>query len=284
MRKTMALVAFGALLASHLVACGEEREQGFVPYQLGQALVIGPEKGGTEAALEEACEAEAGEAPSSGACQTAVEECGREAFAEVVLDESRELLDVVCYPGNARVKEIGTEAVVSAEAGNHTVLVLDDVDDGADVTGDVTLTGNGAVVWGSGADVSVIGGDLNVDKNNAVLRGVRIQGDVTISKNNATLAFCEIDGNLTILGNNATVAECVVHGEVSIEGNNAVFVRNELGSETSLSGKNLSCNANVVLEQPAAESESDASPGNDTEGDAGSDAPAEPRPVTCSNR
>lgn len=269
MRKPMALVVFGALLATQVVACGEEREERFMPYQLGQALVIGPEKGGTERALGDACAAEDGDASSEQTCEAAVDECGREAFVELVLDENRELLDVVCYPGNATVEEIGVEAVESARAGNHTVLVLDDVDDGADVTGNVTLTGNGAVVWGSGADVSVIGGDLDVDKNNAVLRGVRVEGDVTISLNNATLAFCEIAGNLTITGNNATVAECVVHGQVQIQGNNAVFVRNELGSETSLSGKNLSCNANVVHEAEAqaggegaseAETQADATP------------------------
>lgn len=281
MRKPMALVVFGALLASQVVACGEEREERFMPYQLGQALVIGPEKGGTERALADACEAQSGDASSEQACEAAVDECGREAFVELVLDENRELLDVVCYPGNASVEEIGDEAVESAEAGNHTVLVLDDVDDGADVTGNVTLTGNGAVLWGSGADVSVIGGHLAVDKNNAVLRGVRVEGDVTISKNNATLAFCEIAGNLTILGNNATVAECVVFGDVRIEGNNAVFVRNELASATSLSGKNLSCNANVVHEQPPPEAGAAEDGASDTETQDA--APAEPTPVTCTD-
>lgn len=280
MRKPMALVVFGALLTSQVLACAEEREEGFVPYQLGQALVIGPEKGGTERSLDDACDAEGRDAAAEQACYAALDECGREAFVELVLDANQELVDVVCYPGNARVQEIGTEAVESAEAGNHTVLVLDAVDDGADVTGNVTLTGNGAVVWGGGADVSVIGGDLEIDKNNAILRGVRVEGDVTISKNNATLAFCEIAGNLTIVGNNATVAECVVLGEVRIEGNNAVFARNELGSETSLSGQNLSCNANVVHE-PAAEGETDgAESDSETEGD----QQAEPTPVTCSGR
>lgn len=67
-----------------------------------------------------------------------------------------------------------------------------------------------------------------------------------------------------------------MHGDVQIEGVNAVFVRNELASETSLSGKNLSCNANVVYEEPAAEPDAAAA------GSSGSDAGAEPTQVACS--
>jgi hypothetical protein len=231
------LVALGALLA-----CAEEKRESFTPYSLGQALVIGPDKGGRHTALDQACDG------ASAECGAAVDSCGDDAYADVVLDEQHDVLDVLCYPGNATVRELGVETVASAEAGNHTVLVLDDVDDGADVSGNVTLTGNGAVVYGSGAGVSVIGGDLIIEKNNAIVRGVRIQGNVTVSKNNVRFALCEIDGDLTISANNATVAECVVHGQVRIEGNNAVFVRNELGSNDTLSGKNLRCNANTRLE------------------------------------
>jgi hypothetical protein len=230
------LVALGALLA-----CAEKQSEPFTPYSLGQALVIGPDKGGRQTALDEACDGAGAE------CAAAVESCGNDAYADVVLDEQHDVLDVLCYPGNATVREIGVETVSSAEAGNHTVLVLDDVGDGADVSGNVTLAGNGAVVYGSGPGVSVIGGDLVIEKNNAIVRGVRIQGNVTVSKNNVRFALCEIDGDLTISANNATVAECVVHGQVRIEGNNAVFVRNELGSNDTLSGKNLRCNANTGL-------------------------------------
>lgn len=251
MFRTIALlVAFGTVLA-----CGEEHREPSLPYSLGQALVIGPEKGGHQTRLEQACD-DAGEQ-----CRQAVDSCGNEAYADVVLDEERDVLDVICYPGNATVREIGVDTVPSAEAGNHTVLVLDDVDDGPDVSGDVTLTGNGAVVYGSGAGVSVIGGNLAIDKNNATVRGVRIQGNVVVSKNNARFAFCEIDGDLTISGNNATVAECVVHGQVHIEGNNAVFVRNELGSNDTLSGKNLSCHANTRLDESAEDAPAEADAG-----------------------
>jgi hypothetical protein len=230
------------------LACGKEQQEPVTPYALGQALRIGPDKGGTPARLDDVCDVDAKRAD----CEAALQECGKQAYADVVLDQDQSVLDVLCYPGNVTVQEIGADAVESASAGNHSVLVLDDIDDGADVTGDVRLTGNGAVVYGHGSNVSVIGGSLAIDKNNAIVRGVSIGKDVTITKNNAQLAFCEIGGDLTILGNNATVAECVVHGRVVIDGNNAVFVRNELAQHGPLSGKNLRCNANVVLDESAA--------------------------------
>jgi hypothetical protein len=230
------------------LACDKEQQESVTPYALGQALRIGPDKGGTPARLDEVCDVDANRED----CEAAVRECGKDAYADVVLDQSQSVLDVLCYPGNVSVQEIGPAAVESASAGNHSVLVLDDIDDGADVTGDVTLSGNGAVVYGHGTNVSVIGGNLALDKNNAIVRGVRIGGDVTVTKNNAQLAFCEIGGDLTIHGNNATVAECVVHGRVVIDGNNAVFVRNELAEQGPLSGKNLRCNANVLFDESTA--------------------------------
>jgi hypothetical protein len=229
------------------LACTGEHRDSVTPYTLGQALRIGPDKGGTPAPLGEVCETD----PDQEACEAEVERCGDDAYADVVLDEDQSALDVICYPGHVSVHEVGADPVETASAGNHSVLVLDDLDDGADVTGDVTLAGNGSILYGHGSQVSVVGGDLAIDKNNAIVRGVRIEGDVTIIKNNAQLAFCEIGGDLTIQGNNATVAECVVHGRARIEGNNAVLVRNELAQDGELSGKNLSCNANVLFDADA---------------------------------
>jgi hypothetical protein len=243
MRNWTVLWVFGVALA-----CTGEHHEPATPYVLGQALRIGPDKGGTPAPLGEVCEAH----PDQEACEAEVQRCGDDAYADLVLDENESVLDVICYPGHVSVHEVGPDPVATAEAGNHSVLVLDDVDDGADVTGNVTLSGNGSVLYGHGAQVSVVGGNLTIDKNNAIGRGVRIDGDVTITKNNVQLAFCEIGGDLTIQGNNATIAECVVHGRVVLEGNNAVFVRNELAQNTELAGKNLSCNANVVFDADAA--------------------------------
>jgi hypothetical protein len=235
------------------------------PYTLGQALVIGQQ----EAALtsvDESCD--------SAACQAVRERCGEDAYADVVVDESGQVLDVICFRGNAEIQEIGSNAVDSASAGNNTVLVLDDVDDGADVTGSVVLTGNNAVLYGRGADVSQVGA-LDIQKNNAIVRGVSILGDVTIDKNNAQLSFCEIHGDLTILGNNTTLAECVVHGQVQIEGVNTVLVNNRFSTERALAGKNLSCNGNVGIDAAA-----DAEAGATDAPDAGQGATSD---ITCDN-
>ena len=186
-----------------------------------------------------------------------MERCGERAYADVVVDAEGAVLDVLCFRGNATVQELGPAEVASASAGNNTVLVLDGEDDGLDVTGDVTLTGNNAVIYGRGADVSRIGGNLAIDKNNAIVRGVSIAGDVTIDKNNAQLSFTEIFGDLTIAGNNTTLAECIVHGQVHLEGVNTVLVQNRFEGARTLSGKNLTCNGNVGFED-AAQDDSDA--------------------------
>jgi hypothetical protein len=210
------------------------------PYRLGQALVIGDQQGDELATVDDECD--------SAECEAVRERCGENAYADVVLDEDGEVADVVCFRGNARIVELGDEAVDSAEAGNNTVLVLDGEDDGADVTGDVTLSGNNAVLYGEGAGVSVVGGSVNIEKNNAVVRGVTINGDVVIDKNNAQLTFTTILGDLTIAGNNTTLAECTVFGTLRVLGNNTVLVQNELAEGAELTGKNLRCNANVGFE------------------------------------
>jgi hypothetical protein len=252
---------------SLLVACtGEHEARDVAPYRLGQALVIGEHKGGTLTTVEPECE--------SSACSAVLERCGDEAFADVVLDERGEVLDVVCYGRNVHVVELGADAVANASAGNDTVLVLDDADDGLDVVGDVTLSGNNAVVYGAGADVSLIGGTLAIAKNNAVVRGVRIRGDVTIAKNNAKLLFTTIEGTLTISGNNTTLAESRVLGEVVVLGNNTVLVQNELATPGPIEGKNLRCNGNVRIDAAHLDESQDA-------GAASPDAGAPSEPVLC---
>ncbi len=228
------------LLLTGVEACAERRTEAPLPYSLGQALVIGETKGGISTSFDESC--------ATPECDAVVERCGREAAADVVLDHQGSVADVLCYRPNVRVEEIGVDNVDTALAGNNTVLVFDAEDDGADVTFNVVLAGNNAIVYGAGADVSVIGGDLEIDKNNAIVRGVTIQGDVHISKNNAQLAFVTIHGDLVIDANNTTLTESVVFGQVVISGNNTVLVQNELQSSTQVSGKNLTCNANVGFE------------------------------------
>jgi hypothetical protein len=256
----LVLIGLGAL-----VGCSAEQESREVtPYRLGQAMVIGDHEGGELTEVDADCH--------TAACEAVRERCGDDSFADVVLSDEGEVLDVICYKKNVTVVELGEDAVDSARAGNNTVLVLDGDDDGADVTGDVTLEGNNAVVYGAGADVSVIGGTLALEKNNAIVRGVTVRGDVTIDKNNAKLLFTTIEGDLTISGNNTTLAESRVLGAIRILGNNTVLVENELASAGPIEGKNLRCNGNVHVE--AADLEPDA-------GAASPDAGAPPEPVLC---
>jgi hypothetical protein len=239
------------LVLGWLGACAGGSRDGLPPYRLGQALVIGDEDGGRLTDLDETCD--------DDECAAAIERCGHDAYADVVLDDAGDVADVLCYRGNVNIEEIGEAAVERAEAGNNTVLVFDGVDDGADVSGDVVLAGNNAIIYGEGADVSVIGGSLAIDKNNAIVRGVSISGDVTIDKNNAQLSFVVIEGDLTIEGNNTTLAECIVHGQVNIRGVNTVLVQNRFAGADLVSGKNLTCNGNVRFDDADADHEVDTS-------------------------
>jgi hypothetical protein len=246
-----------------------------VPYRVGQALVIGEVEGGELTSIDPSCETEE--------CAEVRERCGEQAYADVVLGTDGQVLDVLCYRGNAETQELGVPSVETATAGNNTVLVLDDVADGEDVIGDVVLLGNNAVVYGHGADVSRIGGNLAIDKNNAIVRGVAILGDVTISKNNAQLAFTEIFGDLTIEGNNTTLAECIVHGEVRIDGVNTVLVQNRFRGARTLAGKNLECNGNTSFDGELGDAGADAASAPSTAADAGADGAATGS-VVCEDR
>jgi hypothetical protein len=201
--------------------------------------VVGEEPGGDEQTAS-TCD--------SAQCEAAVDDCGNDGAADVIVDADGEVLDVICYGQDVNVDNVAVDETGNVSAGNNTVLVLDGEDDGIDVEGDLTIDGNNAVIYGDGPDVSVISGTVLVEKNNAVIRGVRIQEDVEITKNNTKLLFCVIEGNLTITGNNTTVAECEVYGNVTITGLNTVLVRNYFEGVVSVSGDNLSCSDNYAFE------------------------------------
>lgn len=236
------------------LACGNEASTR-TPYAPGDITIIGQNLGGQELSLAE-CGTE---------CATLHTECGEDAAADIVVDEQGAVADVICFKPNLDVQELGTEEVPNAAVGNNTVLVFDGLDDGLDVKGDVRVHGNNVVVWGQGPDVSEIGGTLLIEKNNAIVRGVRIHGDVAITKNNAQLSFCVIEGDLTITGNNTTLAECVVYGDVKVAGVNTVLAANHFGSTSLIKGKNLVCNNNFLI-------------GDE---DASADAGAHGEPVAC---
>jgi len=242
------------------------------PYPLGQALVIGESPEGQLMAVDGSCGTEV--------CTSVRERCGDAAYAEVVLGSEGQVLDVLCFRGNAQFEPIAGEPVETASAGNNTVLVLDASDDGADVTGDVVLAGNNAVIYGQGPTVSRIGGDVRIEKNNAVVRGVRIGGDVRIDKNNAQLSFVEILGDLTITGNNTTLVGSSVHGKVVLEGVNTVLVQNRFFGVSALAGKNLECNGNVTVSAAEAAPASDAGASDAGAAPEASDAGVE-TPLVC---
>jgi hypothetical protein len=186
-------------------------------------------------------------------------ECKDEdAKADVLVDEDGVVVDVICYPtGGVSIEDFEGD-VMGLE--NGEVLVIDDQDDGADVTGNVTLDGNNILLFGHGPDVSVIDGNLHLDKNNALVRGIRVTGDVLIDKNNPSFVDCVIEGNLTICGNNVSVALCEVWGKTSIGGeacsastdeqkggNNAILVANRLLSAPEIFVNGTVCNDNRLF-------------------------------------
>ena len=225
-----------ALLGSVVLptACGSSDGAAFAtPYTPGSETVVGKEP-------------DPQPMPFGGCtdvtCKSANDRCGANGAADVIVDSSGKVVDVVCYGQDVNVEHVSVNNVPSyTSPGNNAVIVIDGAADGTDVAGDVTLTGNNAIVYGAGPDVSVIGGTVDVAKNNAKIRGVRILGDVTIDKNDTKLLFCIIEGNLTITGNNTTVAECDVYGTVTIDGNNTILVRDRFNGTDMLSAKNLTC-------------------------------------------
>jgi len=177
-------------------------------------------------------------------CAAPQEQCGENSTSDVILGENGEVLSVICYPNkDYEVLPIGDE-VKNPDLGNNTVVTFDKLDDGDDVIGDLTVSGNNVIIYGSGPDTAVIGGNLQIDKNNAIVRGVRIRGNASITKNNASLIYCVIEGDLTITGNNVNLALCEVWGDVKIEGKNAVFVSNMVAGDQPIEGANLHCNDN----------------------------------------
>lgn len=235
-----------------VLACSSE-EGASTPYAPGDITVLGSNLGG-----EFKHRSECGDE-----CETLDDECGDDAAADIILDADGHVADVICYEQDVSVETVSIDKVTSAEAGNKTVLVLDGAADGLDVEGNVTLSGNNATLWGEGADVSEIGGSVKIEKNNAIVRGVRIHGDVAVTKNNAQFSMCVIEGDLTVTGNNTTIADCVVLGAVKIAGVNTVLVQNRFGSEYEIGGKNLTCNENYVF----VDADEDGSFEADEEGD-----------------
>jgi hypothetical protein len=237
------LLAGCVAAAAVLAGCGGSSELGFpTPYRPGSATVAGDKNDVNDVSepdpsLTDGCH--------DVGCEATRDKCGPNGAADVILDASGNVVDVVCYGQDMNVVQVPANQVPNYDTpSNNAVLVIDGANDGLDVSGNVVIDRNNAVVYGAGPETSVIGGTVAIEKNNAKIRGVRIQGDVTIDKNNTKLLYCVIEGNLTITGNNTTVAECDVYGAVSISGLNTVLVSDRFAGIDSIPGQNLTCNNN----------------------------------------
>lgn len=244
MQRVSMLMVLGSVLVG---ACGSEEGVTVLPYATNLTTVIGgeePADGEDEDRYHVVATPDADGCIDEGAeqCLKPQEMCGDDGVADLLLDKKGKPLTTLCYPtGGVAVEQIEGDL---SKVGNNTVFVLDDVDDEADVTGNVILDGNNVTLYGHGPELSVIAGDLRIDKNNARVRGLRVQGDVVIDKNNPSIVDCVIEGDLTVLGNNVAVALCEVHGSVIVEGNNAYLVENQFGAAPEITGMNTVCSGN----------------------------------------
>jgi hypothetical protein len=234
--KTLRAIQIGLWPLLGLCACTSSDEESVTPFPIGQAMVFGPDGPAQSVNVDADC--------VSAVCEEVQQHCGDDAFADVVLTRRGNVADVMCYPGDLHVRELGVSARADWVDQKDTVFVFDTVDDGPDVLGDVVIGEDNVVLYGAGAEVSVIGGGLGIDAVGTVVRGVSIHGDVTIDRSEAKLSLVEIFGDLTINGNGATLSESVVHGTLHLVGNDTVLVRNLLSGTASLSGTHLTCNLN----------------------------------------
>jgi hypothetical protein len=236
----------GALLALGATACdnGGARSHA-VPWNDDRTQVIDAEGNVTE--LEAASGDDCLDLENDDVCIRPQEECDGRA-ADVVLDARGELLDVVCYPADEilSVEQIAAQQGNVEQNQNNSVIVLDEVADGADIEGDLAVDANNVVIYGDGAENSLIEGDVSVDGNTIIVRGVRIQGAVEIIANNAVFLHCVIEGDVSISGNNALLSACDVLGDVHITGQNTRVSGNRVTGELSDDGMNTICEENAA--------------------------------------
>lgn len=245
MYKQSALLVAGVML----VACAADGGTASLPYTANLTTIIGDYDDASDeddrsrtvpTPDDDACVDE-----DSASCVKPQDTCGPDGVADVLLDVHGAVRSVICYPTSG-VSVQNVEGDIE-HVGNNVVLVLDDVADDADITGDVTIDGNNVVLFGYGPATSLIDGNLYIDKNNAIVRGIHVAGDVVIDKNNASLIDCVIEGNLTVHGNNTSIGLCDVWGEVTISGNNTVLVADRVASLPAIAGHNTVCNAAVLF-------------------------------------
>jgi hypothetical protein len=185
-------------------------------------------------------------APGNGTVTAQTDKsCKSGEHADAIVDSTGKVVRVVCEPIPATPTPIDGQGNIDIGKDNKGVVTIDGSNDGVDVTGDVKSTGQNVTVFGSGADVSVIGGSIDGDGNNFTARGVTVKGNVVINGNDATLLLAVVEGDVIITGNNAVIAQCTVLGKIVIQGNNAVIVGNKVSGGIQSGQQNASCDGNV---------------------------------------
>lgn len=174
--------------------------------------------------------------------------CAEGERRDVIVDSKGKVVEVVCYPASSAPPIIDAQGNVElGKTDNGGVVAIDGADDGVDIAGNVTSSGNNVTVYGEGPAVSVIGGDVTATGNNFAMRGVTVKGDVEIGGgNNAALVLCVVEGNVHIVGNNNVIADCDVLGDIVIEGVNNTLVANHVGGKIVVErSKNGVCDGNT---------------------------------------
>lgn len=236
-------IAWGALFAaSALGACGGA--DALYPGGDGKVVVYS----GRDTAVYDATGGGACIVTPQNVCLKPQSECGDGERADVILGSDGKVLTVVCYPSRAKVKDL----VVVGESGplsisDKDLVVLDGAADGVDIMGDLTINRSDTIVYGAGPAFSLIGGNLNVNYNNGVVRGVTILGNVNFVGNNASLLDCVIFGNLTIQSNDNLVASCDVFGSITVTGNNNSLSGLRVQGASQIPGSKTFCDANFTF-------------------------------------
>lgn len=244
------LVGSSALFLTGMTGCGSDDSAADTgttnpyPYDKNKTVIIGPDGDAKEVTTP------AGDdclilSDDKNDCSRPQDTCGEGARADVVVDAKGKVVAVFCYPVDGTpVATVPEEGADQVGAENKEVVVIDGKDDGVDVEGNVDITGNNVVVYGSDPATSVIGGDLNVSKNDGTVRGVRIKGDVHIDGNNTALVDCIVDGDVHITSNNNAIVTCTIFGKVVITGNNNQLFYDDIAGAVSNTGKGLACEGN----------------------------------------
>lgn len=218
-------------------SCGNDVQE--LPWEPSTVIYHEANGSRTEVFIEEDCAK-----LSDELCYDVSQDCGEGEAADVYVNESGEVSEVVCFPKvdknstNIKVVEGQDDALKIVEDG---IFVLEGDADAPAVTGDVSIDQNGVTLWGESPEDAVVDGNVTVDKNNVLIRGITVTGNVTIEFNNAQLTNCVIEGNLELHANNTTVAGCSVQGNVIVTGNNSAFTSVTAEGSFDNSGENTAC-------------------------------------------